>query len=197
VLRTRNPAAYRLAISMPRTESVIPTVGGTVPEPRRELVAETAGWLHQHPFDPTTARVAGAYDDRTALYGPGRRVEVSDPHVNRLFASLGPTDALLLFARQAPARALARPAPEHQPRHGSGDTRAGDQLQQRNTEALSVLHSAGAANLGRTSLGPGQRGKRARTRSEFANSQQAVVSSEAPAEPPIHTDERSAGRRGP
>jgi GNAT superfamily N-acetyltransferase len=108
VVRTRNQAAYRLAINTPRTEPVIPACDGIVPEPRRTLVAATASWLGQSPFDPTTGRVTGAYSDRPALYGPGCHTDVGDPQISRLFASLGPVDALLLFARHAPAAVHGR-----------------------------------------------------------------------------------------
>ena len=101
VVRTRNPAAYRLMMNTPRTEPVIPDLNGRVPPTRLELVTETAQWLEQDQFDPTTSRCLNAYADRPALYGADGAPVVSDPAITQLFASLGPNDAFLLFARMA------------------------------------------------------------------------------------------------
>jgi hypothetical protein len=103
VIRTRNPLGYRVAMRAFGAEAVVPTLEGTVPEARRALVADTATWLGQHPFDPFTARISGAYGDRGPLYGPDRAPLADNPDINRLFAALGPADALLVFAREWPS----------------------------------------------------------------------------------------------
>jgi hypothetical protein len=103
VIRTRSPHGYRVAMRAFSPAAVVPTLEGTVPEARRALVADTATWLGQHPFDPVTARITDAYGDRRPLYGNHRAPLADDAHVNRLFAALGPADALLVFARDRPS----------------------------------------------------------------------------------------------
>jgi hypothetical protein len=98
-VRTRNPWSYRLAAKTFGEDPPVPLLDGTVPPARRRIVAGIASWLGLD-LDPTTGRVADAYEIEGGLYGS--EPKTGDARIDALFARLGPNDALLVCGRRAP-----------------------------------------------------------------------------------------------